>query len=189
MIPEVQVEATFPDGTKLVTLHDPIVDGQRRVPMIPGEVVGPDDEIELNAGRPVVTLRVENRGDRPVQVGSHYHFAEANPALAFDRAAARGCRLDIPAGTAVRFEPGIAIDVDVVPLAGRSHRRRTARRGRRRARRAGGRRELASRATATGRSTARPPAIASGSPTPTCGSRSPRTTAPAATRSCSAAAR
>ena len=86
--------------------------------MIPGEVVGPDDEIELNAGRPVVTLRVENRGDRPVQVGSHYHFAEANPALAFDRAAARGCRLDIPAGTAVRFEPGIAIDVDVVPLAG-----------------------------------------------------------------------
>ena len=86
--------------------------------MIPGEVVGPDDEIELNAGRPIVTLRVENRGDRPVQVGSHYHFAEANPALAFDRAAARGCRLDIPAGTAVRFEPGIAIDVDVVPLAG-----------------------------------------------------------------------
>jgi urease beta subunit len=87
--------------------------------VIPGEVVGPDDEIELNVGRPVVTLRVENRGDRPVQVGSHYHFAEANPALAFDRVMARGCRLDIPAGTAVRFEPGIAIDVDVVPLAGR----------------------------------------------------------------------
>ncbi len=86
--------------------------------MIPGEVVGPDDEIELNVGRPVVTLRVENRGDRPVQVGSHYHFAEANPALAFDRVMARGCRLDIPAGTAVRFEPGIAIDVDLVPLAG-----------------------------------------------------------------------
>ena len=86
--------------------------------MIPGEVVGPDDEIELNVGRPVVTLRVENRGDRPVQVGSHYHFAEANPALAFDRVIARG-RLDIAAGTAVRFEPGIAIDVDVIPLAGR----------------------------------------------------------------------
>jgi urease beta subunit len=86
--------------------------------VIPGEVVGPDDEIELNVGRPVVTLRVENRGDRPVQVGSHYHFAEANPALAFDRVMARGCRLDIPAGTAVRFEPGIAIDVDLVPLAG-----------------------------------------------------------------------
>lgn len=87
--------------------------------MIPGEVVGPNDEIEINAGRPVITLRVENLGDRPVQVGSHYHLAEANPALSFDRAAARGCRLDIPAGTAVRFEPGIAIDVDLVPLAGR----------------------------------------------------------------------
>jgi urease beta subunit len=87
--------------------------------VIPGEIVGPNDDIELNVGRPVVTLRVENRGDRPVQVGSHYHFAEANPALAFDRIMARGCRLDIPAGTAVRFEPGIAIDVDVVPLAGR----------------------------------------------------------------------
>ena len=87
--------------------------------MIPGEVVGPDDEIELNVGRPVVTLRVENRGDRPVQVGSHYHFAEANTALAFDRTAARGCRLDIPAGTAVRFEPGIVTEVALVPLAGR----------------------------------------------------------------------
>jgi urease beta subunit len=87
--------------------------------VIPGEVVGPNDEIEINAGRPVITLRVENLGDRPVQVGSHYHLAEANPALSFDRAAARGCRLDIPAGTAVRFEPGIAIDVDLVPLAGR----------------------------------------------------------------------
>ena len=84
----------------------------------PGGIVGPEDEIELNAGRPVVKLRIENRGDRPVQVGSHYHLAEANSALLFDRAAARGCRLDIPAGTAVRFEPGIAIDVDVVPLAG-----------------------------------------------------------------------
>ena len=86
--------------------------------MIPGEVLGPDDAIVLNAGRQVVTLRVENGGDRPVQVGSHYHFAEANPALAFDRAAARGFRLDIPAGTAVRFEPGIAIDVDLVPFTG-----------------------------------------------------------------------
>ena len=66
----------------------------------------------------MVTLRVENAGDRPIQVGSHYHFAEANPALAFDRAAAHGCRLDIPAGTAVRFEPGVAIDVDLVPFVG-----------------------------------------------------------------------
>ena len=86
--------------------------------MIPGEVRGPDDEIVLNAGLQVLTLRVENGGDRPVQVGSHYHFAEANPALAFDRAAARGLRLDIPAGTAVRFEPGIATDVDLVPFTG-----------------------------------------------------------------------
>jgi urease subunit gamma/beta len=121
MIKEVQVEATFPDGTKLVTLHDPIVDGageRRSRGAAPGGIVGPDDEIGLNAGRPVVRLRIENRGDRPVQVGSHYHLAEANPALVFDRAAARGYRLDIPAGTAVRFEPGIPIDVDVVPLAG-----------------------------------------------------------------------
>ena len=86
--------------------------------MIPGEVTGPDDVLVLNEGRPVLTLRVENTGDRPVQVGSHFHFAEANPALDFDRAAARGHRLDIPAGTAVRFEPGIAQEVDLVPLAG-----------------------------------------------------------------------
>ena len=116
LIPEVQVEATFPDGTKLVTLHEPIA-GARG--LVPGEVVGPDDPVEINAGRPVTTLRVVNAGDRPVQVGSHYHFAEANPALEFDRAAAHGQRLGIPAGTAVRFEPGIAIDVDLVPLAGR----------------------------------------------------------------------
>jgi urease beta subunit len=75
--------------------------------------------IEINAGRPVVRLRVENGGDRPVQVGSHYHFAEANPALQFDRATARGRRLDIPAGTAVRFEPGIAVDVELVPFTGK----------------------------------------------------------------------
>jgi len=115
LVPEVQVEATFPDGTKLVTLHDPIVGAHG---LVPGEVVGPDDPVEINAGRPVTTLRVVNAGDRPVQVGSHYHFAEANPALEFDRAAAHGQRLDIPAGTAVRFEPGIAMDVDLVPFAG-----------------------------------------------------------------------
>jgi urease beta subunit len=72
----------------------------------------------LNAGRPVLALRVVNEGDRPVQVGSHYHFAEANPALAFDRVAARGHRLDLPAGTSVRFEPGLARTVRLVPLAG-----------------------------------------------------------------------
>lgn len=86
--------------------------------MIPGEVVGPDDIIELNAGRPTLTLRVENTGDRPVQIGSHFHFAEVNDALAFDRAAAHGFRLDIPAGTAVRFEPGIDTDVALVAFGG-----------------------------------------------------------------------
>jgi urease beta subunit len=86
--------------------------------MIPGEIVGPNTPIEVNVGRAVVTLRVENAGDRPIQVGSHYHFAEANPSLAFDRDAAHGLRLDVPAGTAIRFEPGIAADVDLVPFVG-----------------------------------------------------------------------
>lgn len=86
--------------------------------MIPGEVVGPNDPIEINQGRPVLALMVQNDGDRPIQVGSHYHFAEANPALRFDREAAHGCRLDIPAGTAVRFEPGIDQQVDLVPFVG-----------------------------------------------------------------------
>jgi len=87
--------------------------------VIPGEVVVGDGPVVINAGRAVTTLRVVNTGDRPVQVGSHYHFAEANPALRFDRAAARGLRLAVPAGTAVRFEPGVDRDVDLVPLAGR----------------------------------------------------------------------
>lgn len=86
--------------------------------MIPGEIVGPDDTIVLNAGRPAITLRVENTGDRPVQVGSHFHFFEANEALTFDRDAARGFRLDVPAGTAMRFEPGIAAEVPLVALVG-----------------------------------------------------------------------
>jgi urease subunit beta len=86
--------------------------------MIPGEIIPAPGEIELNQGRPAVTLTVANRGDRPIQVGSHYHFFETNPALAFDRAQARGCRLDIPAGTAVRFEPGQTRTVRLVPYAG-----------------------------------------------------------------------
>jgi len=86
--------------------------------VIPGEVIPAEGEIELNAGAPVTTLRVANTGDRPIQVGSHYHFAETNPALRFDRAAARGQRLDIAAGTAVRFEPGQERDVSLVPFAG-----------------------------------------------------------------------
>ena len=87
--------------------------------MIPGEILYADDPVVLNAGRPVTRLTVLNEGDRPVQVGSHYHFAEANPALSFDRAAARGMRLDVPAGTSVRFEPGIELEVALVPFTGR----------------------------------------------------------------------
>jgi urease subunit beta len=86
--------------------------------MIPGEVFPADGEIELNAGRPVLSIAVANTGDRPIQVGSHYHFFETNPALDFDRAPTRGHRLDIPAGTAVRFEPGQSRTVDLVPYAG-----------------------------------------------------------------------
>jgi len=86
--------------------------------VIPGEITGPDGVIRLNAGRPVVHLTVVNTGDRPVQVGSHFHFAEANAALAFDRRTAHGRRLDIPAGTSVRFEPGVDVQVVLVPLVG-----------------------------------------------------------------------
>src|SRR5687767_5824101 len=87
-------------------------------PMIPGEIIGPDDVIVCNQGRARVMLTVVNTGDRPVQVGSHYHFAETNPALVFDRAAARGFRLDIAAGTSVRFEPGIEREVVLVAFGG-----------------------------------------------------------------------
>jgi urease subunit gamma/beta len=123
LVDEVQVEATFPDGTKLVTLHDPIGERDQVEPAPaeatrPGEILTAGDPITINADRPGLVLLVRNTGDRPVQVGSHYHFAEANPALEFDRTAARGHRLDIPAGTSVRFEPGIEREVDLVPLAG-----------------------------------------------------------------------
>ena len=86
--------------------------------MIPGELLPAEGDIELNAGRPTVTLTVANTGDRPIQVGSHYHFFETNPALQFDRDKARGCRLDIPAGTAVRFEPWQSREVQLVGYAG-----------------------------------------------------------------------
>ncbi len=117
LIPEVQVEATFPDGTKLVTVHNPIADSGARCP---GEVILNDEFaiVELNVGRAAIALSVANTGDRPVQVGSHYHFGETNPALRFDRQAARGMRLDIAAGTAVRFEPGQTRQVALVPFAG-----------------------------------------------------------------------
>ncbi|MFM7312674.1 MAG: urease subunit beta [Cyanobium sp.] len=87
-------------------------------PLIPGELIPEPGELELNAGRPVTTVLVANRGDRPVQVGSHFHFFEANEALQFDRDACRGQRLDIPAGTAIRFEPGDSREVQLVPFAG-----------------------------------------------------------------------
>lgn len=86
--------------------------------MIPGEIITQPGEIELNAGRPTLTITVANTGDRPIQVGSHYHFFETNAGLAFERDSARGMRLDIPAGTAVRFEPGQTRDVTLVPLGG-----------------------------------------------------------------------
>jgi urease subunit beta len=86
--------------------------------MIPGELFVPDGDIELNHDRPVITLVIANSGDRPIQVGSHFHFYEVNRALLFDREAARGTRLDIPAGTAVRFEPGDERSVNLIPLAG-----------------------------------------------------------------------
>jgi urease subunit gamma/beta len=140
LIDEVQVEGTFPDGTKLVTVHHPIAleSGDlalalygsflptpgRLAPVadvpLPGEVLVAQGEIELNAGRKAVALEVVNRGDRPIQVGSHYPFARTNRALAFDRGRAQGMRLDIPAGTAVRFEPGETRTVQLVAFAGGS---------------------------------------------------------------------
>lgn len=116
LITEVQVEATFPDGTKLVTVHQPIPASGRRQP---GEVLVDDGPpIELNVGRDTVTVEVANTGDRPIQVGSHYHFYETNAALSFDRQAARGYRLNIAAGTAVRFEPGQTRTVELCALSG-----------------------------------------------------------------------
>ena len=121
MMPMIQVEATFPDGTKLVTVHDPIRPGKKKRPkdaVSPGEILPAKGDIEINAGRRKARISVVNTGDRPVQVGSHYHFFETNKALDFDRAAAFGMHLDIPAGTAVRFEPGEKKQVDLVEFGG-----------------------------------------------------------------------
>jgi urease subunit gamma/beta len=115
MVTEVQVEATFTDGTKLVTVHQPI---PVRAAIGIGAVTPADGAIEINVGRATCRIAVANTGDRPIQVGSHYHFHEVNPALEFDRAAARGFRLDIAAGTAVRFEPGQTRTVDLVAYDG-----------------------------------------------------------------------
>ena len=120
MIPVLQVEGTFPDGTKLVTVHEPVRPGKkaRDESVRPGEIIPAEGEIEINAGRPTATVAVTNTGDRPVQIGSHYHFFEVNRHLDFDRAAAFGMRLDIPAGTAVRFAPGETKEVTLVEFGG-----------------------------------------------------------------------
>jgi urease subunit gamma/beta len=148
MIVEVQVEGTFPDGSKLVTVHHPIAAEhgdmdlalygsflpvpQRGLTPVPvrrsdpngtkfaaaGEIMVADGDVVINDGREPVKVKVTNRGDRPIQVGSHYHFAQTNRALDFDRAGATGRRLDIPAGTAVRFEPGETKTVALVEIAG-----------------------------------------------------------------------
>ncbi len=121
LLGSVQVEAFFEDGQKLVTVHDAIGPGTRtrdELAVIPGEILPAEGDLELNAGRPTATVTVENTGDRPVQVGSHFHFFETNRALRFDRAAAFGMRLDIPSGTAVRFEPGEAQDVSLTAYGG-----------------------------------------------------------------------
>jgi urease subunit gamma/beta len=148
MIPEIQVEGTFPDGTKLVTVHHPICRdrGEEHLALygsgltrskvvatqpkgqqpfiyqgeeqVPGAVFTGEDLLILNEGRQALELRVLNRGDRPVQVGSHYPFYESNAALEFDREQAYGKRLDIPAGTAVRFEPGETKIISLIDIAG-----------------------------------------------------------------------
>jgi urease subunit gamma/beta len=119
LMPMIQVEGTFPDGTKLVTVHDPIRPGRRKEEgVVPGEIIADDGDIELNAGRRKVTLKVVNTGDRPVQIGSHYHFFETNKALDFDRAKSFGMHLDIPAGTAVRFAPGESKEVTLTEFGG-----------------------------------------------------------------------
>jgi len=127
MISDIQVEATFPDGTKLVTIHNPIqpieevIDNDQELDevLIPGEVlINISDEIEINLKRNRIRILVANHGDRPIQVGSHYHFYETNAALSFDREKTKGFRLNIPSGTAVRFEPGQERKVELVEYDG-----------------------------------------------------------------------
>lgn len=120
MVEAVQVEATFPDGTKLVTVHNPIGPGiSKRTDRKSGEVITQDRDIILNEGRESKSVTVANIGDRPIQVGSHFHFFEVNKLLKFDRDEAFGFRLDIPSGTSVRFEPGEEKKVQLVELGGK----------------------------------------------------------------------
>ncbi|UPJ67249.1 urease subunit gamma [Bradyrhizobium sp. 191] len=123
MMDIIQVECVFPDGTKLVTVHEPIrpapgteADNER-----PGLLLAQEGQIALNAGRRTLTLTAVNTGDRPIQIGSHFHFFEVNKALEFDRASAINMRLDIPAGTAVRFEPGASKEINLVEFGGDQH--------------------------------------------------------------------
>jgi urease subunit gamma/beta len=119
LVGTLQVEPMFPDGQKLVTVHDPIGPGREAVRgSEPGEIRVAEGEIVLNDGRETAAVSVRNTGDRPVQVGSHFHFFEVNPELEFERAQAFGMRLDIPAGTAVRFEPGEERQVELVAFGG-----------------------------------------------------------------------
>lgn len=115
MIHEIQIEATMPDGTKLVTVHNPIIGNGK---IIPGEFLIDEGEITLNDGTESIEIKVKNTGDRPIQAGSHYHFFELNKLLEFDRKAAFGMRLDIPSGTAVRFEPGETKTVRLISISG-----------------------------------------------------------------------
>jgi urease subunit gamma/beta len=119
MMHMVQVEATFDDGTKLVTVHNPIP--YKNGSDLPGAYLIDEGEIELNANKQIITIEVENKGDRPVQIGSHYHFFEVNKELDFDRTQAYGKRLDIPAGTSVRFEPGSSKEINLIDFSGKRY--------------------------------------------------------------------
>jgi urease subunit gamma/beta len=119
MIETVQTEATFDDGTKLVTVHHPIP--QQQSTLIPGEYFIKSGEIELNKDKKIITLEVLNKGDRPIQIGSHFHFFEVNAFLEFEREKAYGKRLDIPAGTSVRFEPGSKKEINLIDYSGKRY--------------------------------------------------------------------
>ncbi len=116
MVDEVQVEVSFPDGTKLVTIHNPIEDNGK---LTPGEYILKNEDIILNANKESISIKVSNKGDRPIQVGSHFHFFEVNTLLEFDRKQAHGKRLDIASGTSVRFEPGEEKSVNLIDFGGK----------------------------------------------------------------------